>query len=997
MDEQPPKKLNVPPDPDPDEKGEISFDPHSVVTAQTIEEQKQTEEMRKLLAKGGIISPETAQSFDVDISGVRTPQYARRAEMQKDMDKRVAPETSPIAPALEAVIAVPKEVPPELKEIYGDHVPLEKVTLFNKLKGKSKREGYLKVLRDSEEEKRKRTKERPETNLDERTDLSGKLKAFAAFRDVVDAEERLGIRPGNASKEVEVTPAPAPTLEQEQARVEAFKKSEQEAEAKAARERDSEDATIEFNPKAIREAQKLEEAAQATATAAEVETPIPVLEEVVAIKEPKIKAKEAEVSPIYSTIKIPPTPDNLYFSIPVPSPEHDPLNPFRRKLGRMEDKFRVLREKYPDVTKMPEDVAVVFNTFYDLNEKMGEGLRSEKVDVAALEKTGAEIDAFVEQYFPEVPRPTSVPEDEMPPTFADRLLDNSSDSLELWQNKLGEVIEKENRPTPAESHSILGKLIDGYKKTLEATKEKFDWYKSSSEKLIRRNEELDAKGEKIGGFDGERLFRKMGEKYNKLPFWSKLVLGGTLGVGAVVGASASVPLAFTCMSGIAAQRLAGFATMYMKFEKNSHEEKWGKEKAMLKAGVYTALLGLTMKEAVEYLSDTSGAHWAQAKIEGWIGDMRGYFSEAPPQWPHEGHPLNDTQGLAHQGTPQPMAPDRGVPTAAPDFKAAAPEAPGPAGETVAVPAAEAEIASQSLTEPPGAIPEISVEVKAGRGYEDMAWRLWKELQDKGLKPEDFPDENSDIRQLLDADPSSIKDVVHDIARQHGMYQEDGGANVRIDLGSHMTIGSDGELHVIDAAGNDIVNAPEGANVTAPYNPEAVAATAEAAAKHAEGVTTTVIPDTFQPDQPFISPTGEESTGPTEVGLQQPTEPSAIDLTAAQEANLNVSETSPTGEVVSHAYENSFGTLVDPDVAHGYLSEKGLYVFGGSGDLDALAQEYALKNHMSVFVDKSSTNWLGWTSHKVIEYVPAENDEITMVIHNGPSLVPDPKDFTKRVF
>lgn len=220
-------------------------------------------------------------------------------------------------------------------------------------------------------------------------------------------------------------------------------------------------------------------------------------------------------------------------------------------------------------------------------------------------------------------------------------------------------------------------------------KEKFGWYSSSEEHLIRRNEELDAQMEAIGGkLKIERGFRWIGEKYNKLPFKYKLALGATLGLGTVLSAG-TLAVAFPLL-GIAGQRAAGLASMYMKFEKQSHDEawgknkEWGKQKAMLKAGVYTVLIGLTMKEAIEYASETEIAHAAQAKVEGFLGYMMGHkpveefsFTFKPTVSAQEAVPSPAVQQAA---APEVSAPATPVPAEVPKPAAAA-----AAGEQVSRP------------------------------------------------------------------------------------------------------------------------------------------------------------------------------------------------------------------------------------------------------------------------------------------------------------------------
>ncbi|MDD3531064.1 MAG: hypothetical protein PHV99_00495 [Candidatus Pacebacteria bacterium] len=80
---------------------EVPFDPHSVPSMVTIEEQRQGAEIRRLLAKGGIIPQESVpETGGVNINSFRAPQYSggkgetqhAGEKMQKDMDMLVSPQ-----------------------------------------------------------------------------------------------------------------------------------------------------------------------------------------------------------------------------------------------------------------------------------------------------------------------------------------------------------------------------------------------------------------------------------------------------------------------------------------------------------------------------------------------------------------------------------------------------------------------------------------------------------------------------------------------------------------------------------------------------------------------------------------------------------------------------------------------------------------------------------------------------------------------------------------
>ena len=315
-----------------------------------------------------------------------------------------------------------------------------------------------------------------------------------------------------------------------------------------------------------------------------------------------------------------------------------------------------------------------------------------------------------------IPTPTDVVQQELVATSTETVGQASGNSRRAMYSQLEDVssdraeaimagggLTVTSEPvSPRDERNKLNGLIEKLTKMTSIAKEKFDWYKSSKEGLIRCNGELDAAGEKIGGLDGERLFRKVGEWYNKRDWKTKLAIGATLGLGATISVGVSVPLAYACLSGVAAQRLAGFATMYMKYEKKSHDEawgrnkEWGKQKAMLKAGLYTVLMGLTMKEAIEYASGTELAHSAQAKVEGFLGWMMGHTASPPI--------ANAPEAPATVATPQalPIQEDPAVaPSVAPTAEPSTPPVPEPAPrlpEPVPQPAAAA-AASEQVSRP----------------------------------------------------------------------------------------------------------------------------------------------------------------------------------------------------------------------------------------------------------------------------------------------------------
>lgn len=458
-------------------------------------------------------------------------------------------------------------------------------------------------------------------------------------------------------------------------------------------------------------------------------------------------------------------------------------------------------------------------------------------------------------------------------------------------------------------------------------KEKFGWYSSSEEHLIRQNEELDAQMEAIGGkLKIERGFRWIGEKYNKLPFKYKLALGATLGLGTVLSAG-TLAVAFPLL-GIAGQRAAGLASMYMKFEKQSHDEawgknkEWGKQKAMLKAGVYTVLIGLTMKEAIEYASETEIAHAAQAKVEGFLGYMMGHtvspsVVSAPAEAPT--HVASPSTPEAHVASPAP----EGAPPAVTEAPAAA------------------EAATPEM-------PAIMIHASSGRGYEYMLKRMWEDLQERQLDPSKYG-ENSDIHKLLTADAGNIDKVVHDIASdpQHGFFNPDGARSAVIRPTDILTVGANGQVLLI-TPDDVIAHAPVGGPTTPAYHPSAV----EQQAPLPDGI---VPPDTSPAalDDQEIVPTQEESPAypPLErVEVVAPEPIKTVEITHEQDV-ADSENAVMHSESVSEAptfMTKVDGVLIDPRTPAIYQAqlptgETYLAAYGGSDDERLkFIQEYLMR-------------------------------------------------------
>lgn len=492
-------------------------------------------------------------------------------------------------------------------------------------------------------------------------------------------------------------------------------------------------------------------------------------------------------------------------------------------------------------------------------------------------------------------------------TIEPPIIPNPEDAID--REHVQEVIGNKEG-TPKENRN---KFLD----VMGRAKEMFGWYKSSGEHLVRRSKELDAQAEKMGMED---KFRQFGEWYNKRDWKTKLAVGLALGVGfgASMAAGASVPAAFGLIAsggGIVAQRTAGLMTMYLKFEKNVRvEDKWGKEKAMGKAIVYTAAMTGAML-GLSYAVKEFGESESFQRLKEWLGYKPG-----------------------HQSTPA-------VEHTAPHQMAAVAVNEPP----VVVPSAEAVISAP-------AVPEISVGATQGKGAEYMMKRVWEHMQDlksQGLDPDTYAD-GSDARRLLEADASEINEIVHDIAKnpEHNFYHTDE-TSVRIDLDSKMTINADGMIE-LDGA----VKAPEEDALVKPALNQEPVATSDA---NPASVTDKPSLGEVFPGVPI-----EQPPAPVEEILITPPHDTENILRDSSDNPVLDSDNNPihTETPEQSQYVNQFGIEVPVSEAHIYADEgsKHLLVYGGSPlERGKVMLEYLLENPDKIIysADSNGENRIPW--------------------------------------
>lgn len=478
--------------------------------------------------------------------------------------------------------------------------------------------------------------------------------------------------------------------------------------------------------------------------------------------------------------------------------------------------------------------------------------------------------------------------------------------------------------TRAEWKTSMGSLIGRVQEKLNVASERFT---TSKEYLNARAKEIDARAEMSGM---EKLFRKMGENYNKLNFVHKLGIGLTLGAGVAISVASFAPLmALGFGAALGAQRAFALGGMFVSQEKALQAKKVGeseqfisvKERAMLGAMLYTLGMSFAIKEGVELANEYGVAE----RTREWLGEMLGHGTTA-----------TETPVIVADTSPQEAVSAPEVPVAETPAEVAAPPT-EPAAPAVA---ADTEVpAVPDVSE----VPSVSVEATRGHGYEYMMKRVWEQLQDKGLDASQYA-EGSDIRRLLEADAQSIDRVVHQIAAdpEHGFFNPDG-TSVRIDMGSQMTINADGNIQL-----GEVVKAPEGAPVTPPYNPEASAPEAGASAAPETSAQEIAPPESAAAGTTYASESAGESYIETSPA-------SAADEIATQ---------SPAPIEDRSFVSNRFGVPIPIAEPHIYAGAdtKSTFVFGGTPvERAKLIQQYLTENPNKVVfaADSNGAHRIPW--------------------------------------
>ena len=315
----------------------------------------------------------------------------------------------------------------------------------------------------------------------------------------------------------------------------------------------------------------------------------------------------------------------------------------------------------------------------------------------------------------------------------------------------------------------------------------------ATESMMAVSKEVHKKAEGMGEW-AVNAIRTAGEWYNRRSVWGKILVGAGLGVGAAAASPFSAGLSTGLLCGMWVQRGFGGLGMFVKFEKNLQNAAEGDTKGILRRYEW-------YREFVKNRPDwqrTAMAGLVAATLTGGLGygihKAVNYFSEnygtAVPEWLKQYYPFGHGAGT-------PSVAQHAQPTSADSFVQA---------DHIPLAPASPEM------------PTVSVGASPGRGYEDMAWRLWKQLHDNNATLPANVDPHSDLAQLINADEKSIGGLVHRLAEKHAFFNPDG-TSIAIDPHAHLSISAEGQLHFGDPTHPDAVQAPEHAPTTPSYPSE----------------------------------------------------------------------------------------------------------------------------------------------------------------------------------
>lgn len=505
-----------------------------------------------------------------------------------------------------------------------------------------------------------------------------------------------------------------------------------------------------------------------------------------------------------------------------------------------------------------------------------------------------------------------------------------AETTKEWRSKLKALIGGFG----ASAQKVSGTL----KEQAIKTNEKFDWWKSSKEELIRRSKDLDTKLEHIGGV--ELTFRWFGEQYNKMDWKTKLLIGAGLGLGATISSGVSLPVS-------------------LAFSVN---------------------------------------HWLAEKL-GHIGKSNG--AAAAIQRDSSASPISTPEkAMAQQGTESPAQTSQ-TPAVQSAASTAGTEAPAtasaqmhtnaePAPSASAPEVSQAPVESVPAQETPN-VSDIKISASKGHGYEYMMKRLWEQLHDQNVQLPTNADPNSDLYRLVHADASTIDKVVHDIAsdQRHQFFHD--GVSARVDPDAELYIGAKGELH-ISTPRYDYQAIPHHVPTTPEYHSSGLPATetnAPAVAfSNPEPISRVDVTPPEQVATVDVTPSPVVGSAASRVegldGLDVASTPAPIVETAPESVVNRLGITIPKAE--AHIYS-------DP-------SERNLFVYGGAmHDRLITIREYLIKNPYRVVYSEDLNGhripWYRTSEGNVVSGAPVATGGFLGLF---PKYLPPPstEDFAKVV-
>ncbi len=589
-------------------------------------------------------------------------------------------------------------------------------------------------------------------------------------------------------------------------------------------------------------------------------------------------------------------------------------------------------------------------------------------DVDAQQKAIEELDAFMAEERAKPAPPAVVADERSLREVYDESLDNDPslqpDTPKGWRNKLGSIIER----LTGTSNIAVSK--EGSAATrAEQLKQSLD---SRSQQLDVRMQALPA---------SIRRINRIVESYNKMHWSKKLGISAAL-VGGGLLTAGTFPMIAAAIGGAAgAQRvIAGYGlALTMQKKLDAHVAKdpdgWISRIYNSRTEAQKAVIALTV--AAAYMGVGAGAIYGATQLikEGahvllqteWLGHMMNKMGDVWDGLRKEGIELGKeagTGGVTSGSTPKvtphaEVTPGPGsssvVAEKVPTIPTMAHELETPA-EGYAIPDSAPEVKSTIPDDLVGEGPKVigpeatevaSVHATKGKGYEYMLKSLVRDLQVRtDLDIRNFP-EGSDIRRLLEVDPTQIDAELHKIAAENHYFDQGSERSVLIKPESVMSVDANGDIWV----DGEPIFAADDAKTTPPYHPSPKVSIEAAPSPEVSAESAASTEDLIRAHQEVdaaLSGRGGEA-GDILSQQQMQTDTVAAENTPEQaSASPSGGERPPmrTEAVTAHfeKFVTNNGFEIDPTVSDVYKDAKGnFYAYGNSYEQNvSVAQEVAKK-------------------------------------------------------